>query len=233
MDSHILVVEDDDSLRLTLIDNLELEGYKVFGASTISEAKACLEQHRASQGFDLIILDLMLPDGSGYDLCKEIRFNDQNVMILMLTARTLDSDLHAGFNSGADDYLTKPYKLDELLLRVGALLRRVSSTLSTNDSSLINGFDICWKQHRITKDGQEVHLTKKEFDLLKLLCDHIDQPMSRDEILNQVWGENVFVDTRTVDNFISNVRKSLDLVAPQPYAIKTIRGIGYVLSKAK
>ena len=234
MNKRLLVVEDDESLRLTLVDNLELEGYDVFSASTLAQAKSVFDQ-QASNGndIDLIVLDLMLPDGSGYDLCEDIRLKNQNVMILMLTARTLDTDLEMGFNKGADDYLTKPYKVAELLLRINALLRRASGANQNIESTIINGFKIHWQQHRITKKEHDIHLTKKEFDLLKLLFDNTGQPLTRDNILNKVWGDDIYVEERTVDNFISNIRKTLELNEPQPYFIKTVRGVGYALVKSK
>lgn len=234
MSKRLLVVEDDESLRLTLIDNLEIEGYEVFSASTIAEANLILSQQcKVDRNIDLIVLDVMLPDGSGYDLCEKIRPDNQNVMILMLTARTLDSDLQAGFNAGADDYLTKPYKVTELLLRIKALLRRTSNPIRSTECSTINGFEINWHKRLVTKQDQMTHLTKKEFDLLKLLFDNTHRPLTRDEILSQVWGNQVYVDERTVDNFISNVRKILDLNEPQMYFIKTIRGVGYALMRIK
>ena len=234
MKKRLLVVEDDESLRLTLIDNLEIDGYDVLSASTIAEAKIKIEQQsNTEQDIDLIVLDLMLPDGSGYLLCEDIRKKDHNVMILMLTARTLDTDLQAGFKAGADDYLTKPYKVAELLLRVKALLRRKSTAIMDSDNALINGFEINWQQHSISKHGHKVHLTKKEFDLLKLLFNNIGQPLSRDKILQEVWGDEVYVEERTVDNFISNIRKAFDLNETQNYFIKTVRSVGYALMQTR
>ncbi|GAA6138067.1 response regulator transcription factor [Arenicella sp. 4NH20-0111] len=230
--SRLLVVEDDESLRLTLIDNLEMEGFEVFGASTVAEATGIIStQSNANEIIDLMILDIMLPDGSGYALCESIRLNDQHMMILMLTARTLDSDLQEGFNAGADDYLTKPYKVAELLLRVNALLRRQVNKEPMNLKSLINDFEINWQQRQVINQHQVIHFTKKEFDLLKLLYDNIDQPLSRDQILSSVWGTEVYVEERTVDNFISNIRKMLNLNPPHPYVIRTVRGIGYALMR--
>lgn len=232
MNKRLLVVEDDESLRLTLVDNLQLENYEVYSASSLSEARSILlQQRKFKQDIELMVLDLMLPDGSGYDLCAEVKPNYPELMILMLTARTLDSDLHAGFTAGADDYLTKPYKIAELLLRIMALLRRAPSPHQPHNDTNINGFNVSWLKHSITKRGQAIHLTKKEFDLLQLLFENIDQPLHRDEILNQVWGEDIYVEERTVDNFISNVRKALNLNSPKPYYIKTIRGVGYALIK--
>ena len=232
MMTRLLVVEDDESLRLTLVDNLELEGYDVSSASTLAEARLILsKQDPAKRALELIILDVMLPDGSGYDLCKEVRSSYPELMVLMLTARTLDSDLHAGFSSGADDYLTKPYKIAELLLRISALIRRSSSVSGVQDYVQINDCRVSWSKRSIIRHQCAIHLTKKEFDLLRLLFDNIDRPLARDEILDKVWGQNIYVEERTVDNFISNVRKALNLNKPQPYYIKTVRGVGYVLEK--
>jgi len=164
MKKRLLVVEDDDSLRLTLVDNLELEGYEVYSASTITKTKEIIsQQNKRNLKIDLIVLDLMLPDGNGYELCKEIRTENQEIMVLMLTARTLDIDLQTGFKVGADDYLTKPYKVAELLLRINALLRRTPHIKPGNETSAqINGFDINWQRHSVSKQGEVVHLTKKE-----------------------------------------------------------------------
>lgn len=229
----ILVVEDDKNLRLTLVDNLELDGYEVLCAATLNAAQQIL----ATQPISLTVLDIMLPDGSGYDFAKELRVKQPNTMILMLTARTLNSDLITGFSAGADDYMTKPYKLNELLVRIKALLAR--SHLSSShlaQQCCINGYRVNWQERRIINEKDNAldhvtHLTKKEFDLLHLLYQNIDKPLSRQEILNKVWGQGIYVENRTVDNFISVIRKALNLNAPEQYSIRTIRGIGYSLVK--
>jgi len=234
MVNKILVVEDDQNLRLTLVDNLELEGYQVFSASTLSVAYQVLQREEV----DLIVLDIMLPDGSGYHFSKELRFENSNVMILMLTARTLNSDLIEGFSSGADDYMTKPYKLNELLARIKALLLRATPlNRGSTFVSQINGLEVNWQERIIinTVEGvdEEVYLTKKEFDLLHFLYSNLNKPLSREEILEKVWDKGVFVEERTVDNFISVIRKILSLNEPEEYFIKTVRGVGYLLSCKK
>lgn len=225
--SHILVVEDDENLRLTLVDNLEMEGYSLRSAATIAEAKSLIE------GADLCLLDIMLPDGDGYQFCQWVRAQNHSTLILMLTARTLDRDLDEGFESGADDYLGKPYRMKELLLRVQALLRRATKTPGDkpdNNIARINGFKVNWQARLVANpDGQPVHLTKKEFDILQFLYENIDQVQSRDDILNQVWGENSYVDNRTVDNFVANIKRLLDLKAGE-FQIRSVRGVGYCLS---
>lgn len=231
MGDKILVVEDDENLRLTLVDNLQLEGYSVESVATLAGARELLQRESVL----LTILDVMLPDGSGYDFCQELRVLSPNTRVLMLTARTLNADLLLGFSAGTDDYMTKPYKLDELLARIKALMSRVGPLPETSlHVSCINGFDINWQQRTIfgvSKDSNhyEVHLTKKEFDLLSLLYLNINTPLSREKILNQVWGENLYVEERTVDNFVSNIRKILNLNISEPYFIRTIRGVGYSL----
>ncbi len=221
--SRLLVVEDDENLRLTLLDNLELEGFDVQVAATVAEAEVLIGE------VDLCILDIMLPDGNGYDFCQWVRNRDLNVLILMLTARTLDRDIDSGFESGADDYLVKPYRMRELLLRIKALLRRRAMPLSQQANTQINGFDICWPARQVNHQGNSVHLTKTEFDLLQYLYDNLDTVKSRDDILNAVWGESVYVDNRTVDNFVAGIKKHLNLKQGQPFYIRSVRGVGYCL----
>ena len=226
--NNILVVEDDENLRLALVDNLQLESYQVFAVDTMAAADGVLTQ----ETIELVILDIMLPDGSGYDFCQVLKEKHPTAMVLMLTARTLDNDLLTGFSVGADDYMTKPYKVAELLARVKALLSRSqSANVNHTKTSRINDFVINWQQRSITQavNSDQVHLTKKEFDLLYLLFININNPLSREKILDQDWGEGVYVEERTVDNFISVIRKALNLNEPQKFFIRTIRGIGYSL----
>ena len=233
MTNTILVVEDDDNLRLTLVDNLEIEGYQVLSVSNLSDAHQLLRDSHVT----LVILDIMLPDGSGYDFASELRAKGSKLMILMLTARTLNSDLMEGFSAGADDYMTKPYRLNELLARVQALMSRSqSSSAYPSQECLINGLKVSWEKRMIVSKANGVNsrvidLTKKEFDLLHLLYLNMNKTLSRDEILNKVWGKGAFVDERTVDNFISVIRKALRLNGSEEFSIRTVRGIGYSLVK--
>ncbi|MGX5172516.1 response regulator transcription factor [Aliikangiella sp. IMCC44653] len=225
MSVKILIVEDDDNLRETLADNLELEGYQVFSHAMVKDAQKFLAENTV----DLAVLDIMLPDGNGYDLCRWMR-NRVDVLILMLTARNLEKDVVEGFIAGTDDYVSKPYRSSELILRIKALLRRKSITTHTESQNL-NGYHINWNLREIHKEDQKIHLTKTAFDILLYLFEHINKPCSRDDILNAVWGNDVFVDNRTVDNFVSNLKKQLGLVDGAIYQIKTIRGVGYSLTK--
>ncbi|TQV88028.1 response regulator transcription factor [Aliikangiella coralliicola] len=221
--NRILIVEDDYNLRTTLHDNLEMEDYQVSSYALLEEARQFLSSHQV----DLIILDLMLPDGDGFELCRWVR-QKSDVLILMLTARNLEKDVVEGFISGADDYVSKPYRASELLLRIKALLKRKSRTLTINQAD-INGFIVNWSLREVRKDDQPIHLTKTAFDILAFLYQNLNQTSSRDQILNAVWGSNVYIDNRTVDNFVSNLKKQLKLTSEKEYQIKTIRGVGYSL----
>jgi DNA-binding response OmpR family regulator len=218
----ILIVEDDTNLRLTLTDNLQDEGYAVFGAASAKEAQAMLAQ----RAFDLLILDVMLPDGDGYSLCRQLRTQGVKSMVLMLTARTLEDDIVRGFEVGAQDYLGKPYRLRELLARVAALLRRAGSEPPRVMG--FGGFTLDLARRSLTRaGGSEVELTRTEFDLLAFLLRHRDRALTRDEILDAVWGTDVVVDPRTVDNFVSSLKKKLLWTSESPWAIHTLRGVGY------
>ncbi|MCP4503307.1 MAG: response regulator transcription factor [Deltaproteobacteria bacterium] len=218
----ILVVEDDENLRVGLCDNLVDEGYEVQQASTVGDTHNIFLQG----AFDLVITDLMLPDGDGYELCRSLREKGHLGMVLMLTARTLEEDLVRGFDAGADDYLIKPYRLAELLVRVRALLRRrlvapLSEHIQIGRLVVDKGANV------ISRDGKEVSLTKTEYDLFCLLLEHESRVLPRDVILDEVWGREVVVETRTVDNFVSSLKKKLDPDREFPFRIHTVRGVGY------
>ena len=202
---HILIIEDDKNLRQTLADNLELDGYIVAQVELVAQAKQWL----SSNSVDLVILDIMLPDGNGYELGQWITSNT-DALILMLTARSLDNDVIEGFVAGADDYVTKPYRSQELLLRIKALLRR-QKRIDCQQKIDINGYLVDFDLREIRQNDRQIH-----------------KSCSREEILLKVWG-NVYIDNRTIDNFISNLKKQLDLTDNQGYQIKTIRGVGYSL----
>lgn len=214
----VLVVEDEASLRLALCDNLKDEGYSVTAAATISSAREALKQP-----FDVVVLDLMLPDGDGYTLCRELRASGNTARVLMLTARTLEDDLVKGFEAGADDYLSKPYRLRELLARVAALARRGGRGLQ------FGAYSVDETKRTVNGPRGEVELTRKEFDLLLLLVRAGDAVVKREVILDAVWGD-VVVDTHTVDNFISSLKKKLKHDdAASGFELKTVRGVGFRL----
>ncbi len=222
MKQKILIIEDDENLRFVLLDNLAEQGYEADGAATAAEAIEKIHNDR----FDLIILDIMLPDTDGYTLCRRIRRDGCEAMILMLTARSLEDDIVQGFEAGADDYLVKPYRLRELLLRIRALLRRQQPM--NNHEQRLADIRIDSEGRRVyDAQGNEINLTKKEFDLLECLISNRNRALTREQILNQVWGQNVVVEERTVDNFISSLKKKLRWNAQSNYRIVSLRGIGY------
>lgn len=224
MSASILLVEDEANLRTALTDNLVDEGYRVEAVPTVAAARAAM----AAQRFDLLILDIMLPDGDGYSLCRELRRDGVTSMVLMLTARTLEEDLVRGFEAGAQDYLGKPYRLRELLARVGALVRRTGA--APPEQTTFSGFTLNTVRRTVTDSrGQAIDLTRTEFDLLAFLLRNSERALTRDEILDAVWGRDVVVDPRTVDNFVSNLKRKLAWSNKSSFAIQTVRGVGYRL----
>lgn len=218
----ILIVEDDANLRIGLRDNLVDDGYDVAAASNAHEADALLR----GRDFDLLILDVMLPGEDGYSICRRLRASGVQSMVMMLTARTLEDDIVRGFEAGAQDYLTKPYRLRELLMRVRALVRRAGTPPPQVMS--FAGFSLDLGKRALSRgDGSIIELTRTEFDLLAYLVRHRDRALTRQEILDTVWGQDVVVDPRTVDNFVSNLKKKLGWTSTSGFTIHTIRGVGY------
>ena len=219
----VLIVEDDENLRLTLQDNLEEEGYAVAAAATVADGWQKLE----AGAFEVVVLDLMLPDGDGYSLCRRLREKGLPCRVLMLTARSLEEDLVRGFEAGADDYLAKPYRLRELLARVGSLVRRAPAPAAPQALAFAGyKLDLAARTVEDPK-GRPVELTRTELDLLALLLRCRDRALTRDEILDQVWGSEVVVDAHTVDNFVSSLKKKLGWTERSAFRIKTVRGVGY------
>jgi DNA-binding response OmpR family regulator len=222
----VLVVEDDENLRITLADNLEDEGYRV---RAVDRGRAALEAVEHEHP-DVVVLDIMLPDLDGYSVCRSLRQRGLVSKVLMLTARTLEDDVVQGFDAGADDYLAKPYRLRELLARVRALLRRGATTRAGVPSSGLPGFAIDRDARTVVgAGGKAIDLTRTEFDLLVFLVDNRGKALSRDVILERVWGDDVVVDPRTVDNFVSSLKRKLGWAQGCGYAIRAVRGVGYRL----
>jgi DNA-binding response OmpR family regulator len=218
----VLIVEDDSTLRLTLRDNLRDEGYDVAVAASAREAEPLLGE----RVFDLLILDVMLPGEDGYAFCRRLRAGGLKSMVMMLTARTLEDDIVRGFEAGAQDYLTKPYRLRELLVRVRALVHRAGAP--PPQVQTFGGFTLDLGRRTVCgADGGAIDLTRTEFDLLAYLLKNRDRALPRAEILNAVWGRDVVVDPRTVDNFVSNLKKKLGWTVGAGFTIHTIRGVGY------
>ncbi|MCC7070271.1 MAG: response regulator transcription factor [Deltaproteobacteria bacterium] len=225
----MLLVEDDANLRTTLDEVLRDEGLSVATADSVASASALL----AAASFDLVILDLMLPDGDGYSLCERIRREGKKARVLMLTARTLDGDLERGFEVGADDYLKKPYRLRELLARVKALLRRADAAVPAPQGLLLGELRIDKDARRVVDAaGAEIPLTRTELDLLVLFIEQAGKALSRNEILDRVWGKSVVVDERTVDNFVSSLKKKLRWTPESPFNFRSVRGVGYRLERS-
>jgi DNA-binding response OmpR family regulator len=219
--ARVLIVEDDENLRLALQDNLEAEGYAVRTAASAEQARRAL----GGEPFDVIVLDIMLPDSDGYRLCGEIRQRALPARVLMLTARTLEDDLVRGFEAGADDYLTKPYRLRELLARVGSLARRAGTAGASVHR--FAGFELDPRARTLVgPDRAPLTLTRTEFDLLLVLLHNSGRAMTRPQLLSAVWGD-VVVDERTVDNFVSSLKKKLGWSEAAAYRIQTLRGVGY------
>ena len=217
----ILIVEDDPALLRGLKDNFEYEGYKVRCATDgESGLNAALDGRP-----DLILLDIMLPKINGYEICRLIREEGLEMPVIMLTAKGQESDIVLGLNLGADDYVTKPFSIKELIARVSAFLRR-----RREPKSQIHRFgplELDLDAHRLRRDGEDVPMTPKEFGVLALLVERPGRAVTRDELLRTVWGYNVFVTSRSVDRCVTTLRKKIEADPRQPRFIRTVREIGY------
>jgi len=225
--ANILLVEDEEHLHDALKMNLEMEGYEITSAFTGTEALKAI----ANEYFDLIIMDIMLPEVDGISVVETVRVNNNDVPILILSAKNSGADRVLGLKKGADDYLTKPFNLEELLLRVEKLIRKnikLQEKESVGDTYLFGKNSIDFKaQEAIGCNGQKIELSKKETMLLKLLIENKGDVVSREKILQVVWGYNVYPTTRTIDNFILNFRKYFEDDSRNPVHFHSVRGAGY------
>jgi DNA-binding response OmpR family regulator len=219
----VLIVEDDPAILRGLADNLKFEKYDVLTA-TDGEAGYQL-QH--TQNPDLIVLDLMLPRMTGLELCRKLRTEGQQVPILMLTARGEEADRVVGLDLGADDYVTKPFSVMELLARIRALLRRTNSSKSLPNDLSFGDVEIDFLRYVARRFGKTVEMTRKEFAILRLLGSRTGEVVTRDELLNEVWGIESYPVTRTVDNHIAGLRAKLEADPARPVYIRTVHGVGY------
>lgn len=228
MNENILIVEDEEALRMTLQDRLRSEGYMVDFAVDGEEGT-----EKATQlPFDLIILDIMLPRRSGLDVCMDIRRAGLATPILLLTARGQTSEKVVGFKLGADDYVTKPFDTLELMARIEALLRRAptrtaASSAGTSGIHKFGSIALDIRGTQVTRDGQVVYLTAREFQLLRYFVEHQGVTLSRDELLREVWGHEAGTFTRTVDVHVASLRQKLERFPKKPEMILTISGLGY------
>lgn len=221
--AHILLVEDEPSLLLTVGDRLRGEGYAV---DTAEDGESALEQ--ASTGFyDLVILDVMLPRKNGFDVCRDLRQRGLEMPVLMLTARGQVVDRVVGLKLGADDYLTKPFDMMELLARVEALLRRMRTARSPTGGFTFGDVRVDFRGAEVKKGGETVDVSTLEWKLLVHLIENRGQVLSRDELLDEVWGYNATPQTRTVDVHVASLRQKLEPVPGRPRYIVTVHGRGY------
>ena len=221
--TRILIVEDDPSILLGLERNLKFEGYEVMSAKDGERGL----QLAVDKSPDLIILDIMLPKLNGYELCRHLRKIKISVPIIMLTARGQEIDKVMGLELGADDYVTKPFSIVELLARIKAVLRRTKRFEEEMTSFTFDNVEIDFERHTVMKDGELLDLSAREFDLLKFLISNNGKALSRSEILNEVWGYDYYGTQRTVDNLISNLRQKLETDPDNPEHILTVWGVGY------
>ena len=224
MSKRILLVEDETNIRNLVKMNLELEGYEVIATGEGKQAVKFFQ----GQHFDLLILDVMLPEVSGFQICEQVRLTNMEVPIIFLTAKDTAADRIAGLKKGADDYLTKPFNLEELLLRVQKLIQRTEKNPEESREEFEFGNNkVNFRTFEASRQGEDFVLTKKEAMLLKLLTDRQNEVVSRQQILQSVWGYDVYPSTRTIDNFILSFRKYFEKDPKNPQFFLSIRGVGY------
>lgn len=230
MKGKILVLEDEIGIRSFVSINLKREGYEIIEAGTGQEA---IEKVSMEKDISIALLDVMLPDMSGIEVCKYIRENFDQVGIIMLTAKAQEDDKIEGFISGADDYIVKPFSIKELLVRVSALLRRVNKEESNSNVSEIvfPPFVLDIDKRKLFKNNREIELTPTEFSIVKYLMSNAKQSLSRDQILDEVWGANYLYDFKIVDVNIRRIRNKIEDDPSKPKYIQTIWGYGYCFRK--
>lgn len=222
----ILVVDDEPAMREGLSDNLSLEGYTV---QTAQNGEAAL-QAISQDTFDIVILDVMMPKVSGFDVCKSLRKDNNNVPIILLTAKGEEMDRVLGLEFGADDYIAKPFSLRELLARIKAVLRRTQTSTITDEESQthqIGQMKVNFEKYEAWVGNQKVKLSYREFEVLRFLWDNRRKVVSRNDLLKSIWRYDEFPTTRTVDNFILRIRQKVEVTPNKPKVIVTVHGIGY------
>ncbi len=230
----ILIVDDEESIRTLVAYNFERAGFQT---ETVADGKSAFHLIRSEKsGFDLVILDLMLPEMDGMEVCRRLRQEKLDVPIILLTARDEELDLILGLELGADDYVTKPFSPRELLARARAVLRRFDSSANELDANLnkeqseiiqIDDVVLDLLRHEVKLNGILLNLTPKEFDLLQYLMENRGRVLSRDQLLDRVWGYASHTDTRIVDVHMSHLRDKIELDPKNPVCIRTVRGVGY------
>jgi DNA-binding response OmpR family regulator len=235
--AYILVVEDDANIRAGLVDTLKSEGYRALPAANGEQALAIFQQDK----FDLVLLDVMMPKKSGYDVCKAIRAIDERIPVIMLTAKSEEIDKVVGLQLGADDYITKPFGVHELLARIAAVLRRIRHNEKPGTRAggkiqarfMIGPAEIDVHRYQAMLGRKTFELTVREVQLLQYFHAHPDEVLSRDQLLNAVWGINYLGTTRTLDQHIAQLRKKIEPHPDQPKCIITVHGVGYRYNSIK
>jgi DNA-binding response OmpR family regulator len=222
---NVLVVEDEPQMRAMLTDNLEFEGYRVTAVESGEQALIEFE----ARGFALLIVDIMLPGITGFEVCQRLRGRGVRVPIIVLTARTHESDRVRGLDLGADDYVSKPFSVRELLARVRAQVRRDDWHSATGDEFTFGDVTVKIRQRLVLRRGRRIPLSAREFELLRYLLVHRNEVVSREQLLRDVWGYHEFSFTRTVDNYIAKLRLALESRPHDPRYIVTVHGSGYEL----
>ena len=220
----ILIIEDEPDIARGLKDALEFEGFEVLTSGRGREGIKALRE----RGANLVILDLMLPDINGFSVCEEIRQSHPVVPIVMLTARSQETDKIRGLESGADDYVTKPFSVGELIARIGAI-RRLHRTGNGDETIRIGDVSVDLRRHELTRNRKTLSLSFYEVEILRLLHERSGEPVTREEILEKIWGITGYGSSRTVDNFVVKLRKKIEEDASSPKHILTIYGVGYKL----
>lgn len=223
----ILIVDDEPAMREGISDNLLFEGYEVDMAINGSDA---LEKLSVQFSYDLVILDVMMPEMSGFDVCKKLRLQGNQVPIILLTAKGEEIDRVLGLELGADDYITKPFSIRELIARIKVILRRVQNISNTANKSAFESVGLMlvdFKNYEATVENEKVKLSHREFEVLHYLWQHRHKVVTRDDLLKNIWGYDEFPTTRTIDNFILRLRQKIETDPNKPKIILTVHGIGY------
>jgi len=221
--TRILIVEDEPSMVAGLRDNFEFEGYEVV---TAGDGEAGLERALADSP-DLVILDVMMPKLSGLDVCKQLKGKRPSLPIILLTARGQEVDKVVGLELGADDYVTKPFSIRELLARVKAVLRRAKVLPVDQERFAFENIEVNLRRHEVRRGGEAIPFSTKEFELLKCFLSHPGEALSRDRLLDEVWGYNNYPTTRTVDAHMLRLRQKLEPNPEEPRFFLTVHGVGY------
>ena len=220
---HILIVEDDESILFGLKDILESKGYAVSSASNgLTGLNIALKNP-----VNLVVLDVMLPEMNGFDVLKKLRLEKKSLPVLMLTAKSSELDKITGLDYGADDYMTKPFSLSELLARIRAILRRAYPAENTSEKFEFGKVSLDFSKMEVFIHGKEVSFTRKELAILEYFVNHDGEIVHRHDLLNNIWGYDRVPTTRTVDTFISEIRKKIEEIPSKPKHIISVSGIGY------